>query len=204
MRTVLSGLLQWMIVLACVTGCAEQPAANPEWVCPSTWVRYTAGGCGPAVLLCAPGGGAAPGACDGLDLHRGVPAGDGGVTFHLREDGSIGGGWHEPGDPGGPPPADWSPAGVPAPDWRPAAGVSRCPEGWRRADGACDPLLRSDCPTGSGPLPGGTCTPTAESDCPNSRFPEVPAEMTDRVESLSASSVADDAGVMLRLAVSLK
>lgn len=35
-------------------------------------------------------------------------------------------------------------------------------------------------------------------------FPEVPAEMTDRVESLSASSVADDAGVMLRLAVSLK
>src|SRR3954453_1801789 len=51
----------------------------PAWPCTPDWGAYPRGGCGPAVLLCAPDGGAAPGACNGVDLTapRRIDDGDG-------------------------------------------------------------------------------------------------------------------------------
>ncbi len=169
---------------AALTGCGSDappaPAApSGRWPCPPTWVAGAQGGCGPAVLLCADGG-AAPGACDGVDLARAPTiASDGGAVtgFSRLPDGGIGGGWPEPGDPDGPPAEDWSPTGVPDDDWEPDAGVGACPDGWRRAaDGTCDPALRDDCEAGSSPVPGGACTPTGASSCPAGDYADPGAE----------------------------
>lgn len=154
----------------------------PRWECPADWVPAVSGGCGPAVLLCAPDGGAAPGACEGHDPARSRPVDDdAGATFRLLPDGAIGGAWPEPGDPDGPPAANW----------RPDAGIDQCPEGWsRRDDGACDPRVPVRCPEGSDPLPGGRCTDTAQ--CPKGSFPEPAAEETGRRAYVLAGS--DDRG----------
>ena len=152
------------------------------------------GGCGPAVLLCVPDGGAASGACAGHDLTRPprVLLPDGGTVrgFYRLTDGGIGGGWPEPGDPDGPPDEGWIPPGVPAADWEPDAGIRVCPVGWPRlADGTCDPRLRVDCPEGSGALPGGHCTPTAEVDCPAGEYAELgPEALGARVVQVRAGA----------------
>lgn len=126
-----------------------------RWECPRDWVRYEAGGCGPAVLLCAADGGAASGACEGVDITRphAVTDPDGGIgtSFYRLPDGGIGGGWS-------------------ATPWT-------CPTGWRSlSDGTCDPAIPTDCPAGSSPLPGGRCTSTAMRDCPSGEFADVSAE----------------------------
>jgi hypothetical protein len=150
---------------ATVVGRADVPSAAPDagaeaggaadgFACPETWVRTVEGGCGPAVLLCGPDGGAAPGACAAYDPtspERVVdPDGVEGTRFYRLPDGGIGGGWSTP----------WV-----------------CPTGWTNApEGHCQPTLREDCPRYSGPLPDGTCTPTDEGHCPVGGWPEVPAE----------------------------
>lgn len=152
------------------------------------------GGCGPAVLLCVPDGGAAEGVCAGHELTRPprIVLPDGGAVrgFYRLPDGGIGGGWPEPGDPAGPPNEDWIPPGVPAADWEPDAGIGVCPVGWPRlADGTCDPRLRENCPEGSGALPGGHCTPTAEVDCPAGEYAELgPEALGARVVQVRAGA----------------
>lgn len=187
----LSPVARWFVLatslLVALSGCDEGAASTPppapsgRWDCPATWVAAARGGCGPAVLLCAPDGGAAPRACEDVDLSRApsVPAADGGVTrgFFRLPDGAIAGGWAEPGDPEGPPPEDWSPEGVPADDWAPDAGIAACAAGWRRLpDGTCDPVLREDCEAGSDPVPGGSCTPTGATSCPAGDYVDPGAE----------------------------
>lgn len=50
-----------------------------------------------------------------------------------------------------------------------------CPAGWRSdAERGCVPTLRTDCPTGTGPLPDGTCTDTGLSTCPDAAYAPVP------------------------------
>lgn len=131
---------------------ATAPAVN--FPCPEGWVASEHGGCGPAVLLCAPDGGAAVGACVGSDPTTPVtvrdPDGVEGTRFYRLPDGGIGGGWSTP----------WV-----------------CPTGWTNApEGYCRPTLRDDCPRFSGALPDGTCTPTDESRCPAGGYAEVPPE----------------------------
>lgn len=206
------GVLRWAVLVvalvALVVGCGEPAPATPDatvsdWRCPATWVRHARGGCGPAVLLCVPDGGAAAGACDGVDLSR-PPMGDdrdGGVAtgFWRAPDGAIRGGWKEPGEPGGPPARDWHPPAldgleqrVPAADWAPDAGIPSCPDGWARtSDGVCDPRLPEDCPEGSGPLPGGQCTRTALRDCPAGEWADPGAEAVG-AQVLRVREGADD------------
>ena len=141
---------------------AADVRADAAWPCPAEWVRYDRGGCGPAILLCTPGGGAALHACDDVDISRphDIALPDGGATtsFYRLPDGGIGGPW-------------------PSDDWVPDAGIPSCAAGWRRmADGTCDPALRLDCAAGSDPLPAGECTPTSERDCPTSEYADVSAE----------------------------
>ncbi len=167
-----------VFAVAITVGCgASRPAndAAPEgsatparWPCREGWVPYGFGGCGPTVLLCEDGGGAADGAGGDVTSIR-TDAADGAspAAWTRRADGSIARGWPEPGDPDGPPAADW----------RPDAGIPSCLAGWvRRADGTCDPVLRSDCAAGSEPVPGGSCTPTAASACTGPDFVDVSAE----------------------------
>lgn len=183
------GLGRAVALLCLLAGCSTstgstEPAGGsdagaPCFSCPPGWVRSAGGGCGPAVILCAPDGGAAAGACAGVDLRRRPVAGDGGAPFWLLPDGGIGGAWPEPDDPEGPPAADW----------HPQTGPSRCADGWQRAaDGRCDPRLRTDCPAGSEPLPGGRCTETAA--CPAGEF-AAPTAATGRVVRVRPG--ADDA-----------
>ena len=73
----------------------------PRWNCPPEWVPFERGGCGPAVLLCVPGGGAMTGACETIDVMRprvvgGTDGGAPGVSFFVQSDGGIGGGWNAP------------------------------------------------------------------------------------------------------------
>ena len=203
-------LVVWVCALvALVVGCGEPAPAAPDatvgdWRCPATWVRHARGGCGPAVLLCVPDGGAGLGACEGVDLSRPpvVDDGDGGVAtgFWRAPDGAIRGAWKEPGEPGGPPARDWHPPAldgleerVPAADWVPDAGIPSCPAGWARtSDGVCDPRLPTDCPEGSGPLPGGQCTRTALRDCPTGEWPDPGAEAVG-APVLRVREGADDA-----------
>lgn len=148
------------------------------WSCPPEWVPYEAGGCGPAVLLCVPDGGAAVGACAGIDLTRphAVTDADGGVgtSFYRLPDGGIGGGWSE---------RPWT-----------------CPTGWSSLpDGTCDPRLPVDCPAGSSPLPGGACTTTAMRDCPSEAYADVAAEAgAARVVRVRAGAVAGGDGSVER------
>nr|MBK7065842.1 hypothetical protein [Deltaproteobacteria bacterium] len=133
---------------------ADAADVSTRFPCPEGWVASEHGGCGPAVLLCAPDGGAAEGACEGNDPTSPAtvrdPDGAEGTRFYRLPDGGIGGAWSTP----------WV-----------------CPTGWTNApEGHCRPTLRDDCPRYSGPLPDGTCTPTDESRCPPGGFPEVPPE----------------------------
>ncbi|MBI5517351.1 MAG: hypothetical protein HY909_26495 [Deltaproteobacteria bacterium] len=153
---------------ALLCGCAEEPTAPraiPRWECPPEWVPHRLGGCGPAVLLCRPDGGAQEGVCTGLDLTRPrpVPYADGGAgsTFYLLPDGGIGGAWPE----ALPELAEVS-AGTLAPpeDFAPTAGIPSCPAPWRRLeDGTCEPVFPDTCAPGQrypdlGPTPKGTTT----------------------------------------------
>ncbi|MBI5512857.1 MAG: DUF1565 domain-containing protein [Deltaproteobacteria bacterium] len=119
-----------------VAACEDLPAAPrtpPRWPCPAEWVAHGLGGCGPAVLLCARDGGAAAGACDGLDLalRRPLSAADpeAGEAFRLLPDGGIGGAWPEA-----------------LPELTVVAGIPTCPEDWSRADdGTCTPAFADTC-----------------------------------------------------------
>ncbi len=158
---------------------SPRPPAPQRWSCPETWVPYARGGCGPAVVLCAPGGEAAEGACAGSDVTRPVSTMDADGTIGTRlyrlADGRIGGAWPE--GMGGPPDALWMPEGLPPLDRVIAAGVTSCPAGWsRRADRACDPNLSTACPPGAWALPGGACTATSLRDCPAGEYAAIPAE----------------------------
>lgn len=180
-----------LLILVLLSACGEDeqpvncPAEEPvrTWACPEGWVAYARGGCGPAVLLCTPDGGAAPDACaPGASSRPAMIARpDGGAVrgLHRLPDGRIGGAWPEPGDPDGPPREDWAPD-VPDLAWSPDAGIATCPTRWqRRADGTCEPALAA-CPDGSGALPGGVCTPTAQTDCPPGDYADVSAETVGR------------------------
>lgn len=168
-------LVASLVCAACGGDDAAVDASPRAWGCPAGWVAGSRGGCGPAVLRCAPGGEAREGACAGVDLARPAPIAleDGGTVegFRLLADGGVGGAWPEPGDP---------------------IGVARCPEGWARgADGACDPRLRADCPAGSEALPGGRCTPTSLADCPVGEYAEPgPEALGHRVVHVRAGADA--------------
>ncbi len=153
---------------------ADVAEADAQWPCPREWVRHEAGGCGPAVLLCASFGGAAPDACEGVDYAHphGVADVDGGTSrgFYLTADGAIGGGWSE---------HPWA-----------------CPAGWSaQPDGTCSAALPSDCPSGSVALPGARCTATAMRDCPSGEYADVSAEVGSarqvRVRAGAPSAGAD-------------
>lgn len=180
----------WSLLLSCwifvLAGCADEVATTPpttsdgRWTCPVGWVAAAVGGCGPAVLLCGTGG-AAAGACAGVDLSRSpsIALPDGGTVLGFRRlpDGGLGGGWPEPGDPDGPPDVDWVPDGVPPADLSPDAGIADCDEGWQRqTDGGCTPHLTGVCADDDNPLPGGACTHTGLADCPAGEFPDPGAE----------------------------
>ncbi len=159
-------------------------AAPTRWPCPVDWVPSARGGCGPTVLLCARGGGALPGACDGIDITRSQARAepDGGVAQSVRvgDDGSVRANWVLPGEPDGPRAADWLPVGSAVrtlAGWSPDAGIPTCPTGWTRTtDGACDPQLPATCPVGSAAIPAARCTHTAIIDCPTTEFPDPGAE----------------------------
>lgn len=148
----------------CLLACQGTDANDAACVSAVPWVRSRSGGSGPAVLLCAPDGGAAPGACEGFDTddRRPVCGAEGGHTFHRLPDGGIGGGWLEAGDPDGPPEESW----------RPVTGARSCPKRWRMmAEGVCDPTISTSCPVGDDPLPGGRCTNSA---CAAGPYPQAP------------------------------
>ena len=97
-------LVTWIVGLIgfVVAGCRAEDATIParsagRWTCPAGWVVGEHGGCGPAVLLCVPGGGAGQGACDGVDVSRPamIALPDGGAVrgFYRLPDGGIGGAW---------------------------------------------------------------------------------------------------------------
>jgi len=152
---------------------AATDAFRLYWPCPFDWVESSRGGCGPAIVLCAPGGEARAGACTGIDVSRArnIPLADGGTAESLVRDarGVVRGAWHEAGSVGGAPSRDWVPdGGVRSSDgtWRPVSGIPSCATGWMRAtDGSCSPTFRADCPTGAFALPNGACTPTDDSVC---------------------------------------
>ncbi|MBI5517353.1 MAG: hypothetical protein HY909_26505 [Deltaproteobacteria bacterium] len=168
MKRACAVLSAWILAAMALCGCAEEPAPPrtiPRWECPPEWVPHRLGGCGPAVVLCRPGGGGAEGVCSGLDLTRPrpVPYADGGAgaTFYLLPDGGIGGAWPE----ALPELAEVS-AGTLAPpeDFAPTAGIPSCPAPWRRLeDGTCEPVFPDTCAPGQrypdlGPTPEGTTT----------------------------------------------
>ncbi len=192
----LSGVFALLVACASPTPQTQPADAQPSdggwWACPEGWVASAHGGCGPAVVLCASGGNAAPGACDGLDLRRPttIVLPDGGTTrgFYLRPDGNIGGGWPEPGDPEGPPAEDWLPD-----------AVRQCIDGGApQADGTCGVNTQADCGVGSAAVPGGRCTRTSE--CPVGMYPEPGAEAVGAalVHVRAESSVADADGSVER------
>lgn len=141
----------WMALLLLLVGCADDsmPTVSQDagWTCPAQWVPHAIGGCGPAVLLCRPDGGAAPGVCDRLDLTHPHSVGDRdsgtGTTFYWLPDGGIGGGWPE-----SLPDTSTVAAGgnTPSADWAPDAGIPSCPAPWRRLDdGTCESVFPDNC-----------------------------------------------------------
>ncbi len=197
-------VLCWVLLGWALSGCDSSVVTPTDtaarWTCPAEWVASARGGCGPAVALCAPGGGAAAGACASIDLTRSHPVGDGGTgeSFRRGADGEIAGAWRAPGEPGGPPSSTWTPdagVGAPAADWHPDAGIPTCPSGWTRtSEGLCDPALAA-CPEGAEPLPGGRCTATAERDCPSSPYADPgPEAMGAPLTYVSADAPASCSG----------
>lgn len=169
--------------LLLLAGCGDDDGTGPmptadaavsTWTCPPGWAAYGRGGCGPAAIVCGADAGAPQAACDGVDptMARTETDGDGVVGTHLYRDpsGALTGAW-----PGGA-------SGLPLDNaldehWMPTAGIPTCPTGWTRAaDGTCDPMLRTDCPDGTGALPAGSCTTTGEADCPSTEWADVSAE----------------------------
>ncbi|MBI5517352.1 MAG: hypothetical protein HY909_26500 [Deltaproteobacteria bacterium] len=154
-----------LLAAVALAACAEEPApprAIPRWECPPEWVPHRLGGCGPAVVLCRPDGGAQEGVCSGLDLTRPrpVPYADGGAgaTFYLLPDGGIGGAWPEALPTNNP----QEPERVaPSAEFLPEAGIPSCPARWtRHKDLTCEPVFPDDCPAGAafpdlGALPSG-------------------------------------------------
>lgn len=172
-------MLRAALLLFGLAACGDDDASpRPEpgtgrWACPGGWVAHEAGGCGPAVLLCAEGGGGVEADCASASAREG--------PFVLRDDGTIGGGWREPGEPDGPPLETWFPEegeGSSAYDWTPAAGIGSCSEGWTHdaAGMTCDPNLPRDCEPGAEPLPGARCTATGASACPADVYADVAVE----------------------------
>ncbi len=160
-------------LVACEDAPPDEATPVARWTCPEGWVESAHGGCGPAVILCASGGGAAPHACDGVDLFRPttIPLADGGVVqgFHRLRDGGIGGAWPELGAPGGPPGEAWLPD-----------AITRCIEGGlMRDDGTCGLNVPENCPVGSAGVPGGRCTQTAE--CPAEAYASPDADAVGAV-----------------------
>jgi len=148
-------------------------ARHAQWDCPASWVPYARGGCGPAVLVCVPDGGASRGACVGVDLlQREDIVEDGGYVgarFHRNARGEIAGAW---------PAADFAPTMGDVSRESPTVipGVPACPTGWQPTTAmGCEPRLRTDCPAGSAPLPGGDCTATDDGQCGASEWPALPA-----------------------------
>ncbi len=132
----------------------EVAVARDEF-CPVGWVRAESGGCGPGVVLCGPGGGAAEAGCQGRDGTRPEtvvdPDGVAGTAFYRDAQGAVAGGWNTPA---------WI-----------------CPQGWSaEPDGTCAPRLRTDCPAGTAALPDGTCTDTGTSRCEGRDLPDPPPE----------------------------
>lgn len=150
--------------------------------CPAGWVRHETGGCGPAVVLCTRGGGAAVGACDGVDVTSARAE-----SFHVTTDGTVGGAWTAAAERAG--------RGAPAEDYVPVTGISRCPSAWAmRTDGTCDPRFGTTCGAGSVALPGGQCTRTGMSECPAGTWPALPPEAAGaRVLYVQASASAEGA-----------
>lgn len=114
--------------LAVLVGCEAPPElASPggRWTCPAAWVASSRGGCGPAALLCASGGEAAPGVCASIGDAGTVttPLGATLRAVHRLPDGGFAGAWVEAGDPSGPPSEGWTPE-----------APARCTAG---ASGAC-------------------------------------------------------------------
>ncbi len=164
-------------VTAGFVACRSQPANVTPANCPAGWVGLTGGGCGPRVLVCEPGGGAAEGVCADGGVSDG---GDGSAPGLFRgADGAIRGGWHEPGEPDGPPRADWQPTlgDIARADWSPPMPPLACPTNWRAAgQRECDPQLPSTCPMDTGALPGGACTETGVDQCGTDDFPNLGTE----------------------------
>jgi hypothetical protein len=156
--------------------CSQDPSQQ-RWTCPAGWVPSDRGGRGPAALLCAPSGGAAPGACEG---HPSTPpvftASDAVVHrgFACATDGTIVGGFPSLSDEEIPP-SDFEPSpptGAPSPSFAPSAPRMDCPRGWVARDELCAPTLSMSCGPYAGPLPDDSCTATA--DCPSSPFADAP------------------------------
>lgn len=149
-----------------------------RWECPPEWLWQPSGGCGPAVLLCADAA-HAPIECRGLDLSRPRSVrsdADVGVSFFLRNDGSIGGGWNA------------------------REAVPSCPAGWRSAgDGACEPDDSNPCPAGSDRA-AGVCISNGPESCPSGEYASLPAEASGaavvyvnrRGRAMGASGTRDD------------
>lgn len=90
----------------------------------------------------------------------------------------------------------WEDIAAPAPDWLPEPVPApelaiECASGWIRDGDACDPSLRTDCPSGSEALPGGACTLTSE--CASGEFAEAPPEAPSAVYARAGAdaSIAD-------------
>lgn len=148
-----------LVLVACEDATAPAAAPSATWSCPAGWVPSSLGGCGPAAVLCASDGGAAPDACVS------VPAG---APLVALPDGGIAGRWREPDAPGG----------APAATWRPAAGFVACPAGWALdGDGVCMPT-EPRCDPASEPLPGASCVPRASASCDGAVPADVPAGAT--------------------------
>ncbi len=156
-------LLAASLLVACDDPAAPAAPRVARWPCPEGWVAGPRGGCGPASLLCDPLRGACPSARA----------------------------WREPGDPDGPPTPNWRPeagGGAPMELWAPAAGITACPTGWRLTAGACDPVLRADCPAGTVAVPGGVCAAVASATCDDDAFPDA-----DRVVTVARVRAGADA-----------
>lgn len=160
------------LLVAVLAGCGEEPPSaasardatvptafacdgDAGWTCPPGWIASPYGGCGPAVLLCAPGGGVSGEPCAARELREATPVDaadrDAGWRFNVQPDGAIGGGW--------------------------SAQPTACPSGWEATgEGDCVPASGA-CAHGGGALPDGRCVRTSLDACPDATFPPRGAEM---------------------------